>query len=45
MRGLQLRIGLSHLRPRFTQPKAEVAKQSLALPHFQTYSQFAAKKL
>ena len=45
MRGLQLRVGLSHLRAGLTEPKAQVAKQSLALPGFQAYPQFAAEKL
>ena len=45
MRGLQLRIGLSHLRPGFTEPKAQVAEQALTLANFQTHSQFAAQKL
>jgi hypothetical protein len=42
MRGLQLRVGLRHLRTGFAEPKAQVAKQALALPDFQGYSQFPA---
>ena len=45
MRGLQLRVGLSYLRPRFTEPKTQLAEQSLALTDFQAYPQFAAEKL
>ena len=45
MRGLQLRVGLSHLRPGFAKPEAQLPEQSLTLANFQAHTQLAAKKL
>ena len=45
MRGLQLWVGLSYLRPWLTEPKTQLAEQSLALTNFQVYRQFPAQKL
>ena len=42
MRGLQLGVGLSHLRPWFAEPKAQLPEQPLTLANFQAHPQLAA---
>ena len=45
MRGLQLRVRLSYLQPRFTKPETQLPEQSLTLTDFQLYPHLTAEKL